>query len=46
MLISAPVAFVLGFCAGMVALAIVACVSASGVHEHDKYRGGGENEKR
>lgn len=46
MFISAPVAFILGFCAGMVALAVIACVSASGVHEHEKYNGGKKNDPR
>lgn len=40
MIISAPFAFVLGVCFGAVGLSIIACVSASGVHEHDKYKGG------
>ena len=44
MIISAPFAFVLGVCFGAVGLSIIACVSASGVHE--KYRGGDENDKR
>lgn len=30
MMISAPVAFVLGYCAGLVTLAVVACVCAGG----------------